>query len=101
MSNDKMVAPPCRLCGGNAGRLNDRGEHNLCVALARLGQATPSLGIRCAECNGIGCKPRSVVGPVNPSQKTVDAWAPRCLRCGGTGVEPGTCKQALGLGMQR
>jgi len=101
VSNDVFTAPPCRLCGGNAGRLNDRGEHNLCAALAWLGQATPSLGVRCPECKGIGVKPRSALGPVNPSGRDMERWAPKCLHCGGTGVEPGTCKQTLGLEMKR
>jgi hypothetical protein len=96
MSNTHLTTPPCRLCGGNAGSLNERGEHNFCAELARLGLPTPNLGMRCRASNGRGCNPRSAVGPINPSQKAMDAWAPKCRACGGTGVEPGTHKGNFG-----
>lgn len=79
----------CRLCGG---RLMDPrlDEHALCAVRARRGAPTPSLGDPCTQCGGVGCLPRSKVGPVNPNQRAIEAWAPTCDRCHGTRAEPGT-----------
>lgn len=83
------VEPRCRLCGGNAGdprQFANGGAHNLCIARAANGLPTPSLGMRCKACNGHGRIPRSRVGPINPSQRAMDEWAPKCVACGGKGA---------------
>ena len=85
--------PNCHLCGGNAGRLGPHGAHELCAARAALGLPTPNLGDRCGACNGVGCIPRSAVGPMlffdggSPGRdaRAIAAWAPKCSACGGRG----------------
>lgn len=82
--------PCCNLCGGTAamGQLRALGFHShlLCTALMKLGMPTPSLGDECPECHGAGCHPRSQFGLIDPSQRALDAWAPKCTQCAGTGV---------------
>lgn len=83
----------CELCGGNAGRLNDKGEHNFCRARKNVGMDTPSLGDKCPECKGAGRIPKSKIGPSiffeAPCNitKALEAWAPECEECKGTGVK--------------
>ena len=86
--------PRCQLCGGNAGRLVD-GAHVFCAIVGSTGERTPSLGDVCLDCLGVGNKPQSAVGPVNPNQAAMDAWAPQCARCNGSGLEPGTKQVTL------
>lgn len=85
--------PACELCGGTANMLKLRSvgvhSHYLCRARAEGGQATPLLGHECPECLGAGCRPRSALGPCNPSQAAMEAWAPTCARCGGCGAVDG------------
>ena len=93
---DQPLAPRCNICGGNVGRLPVEGWHWLCYERRKRGIPTPSLGERCIECRGIGCKPRSAVGPMlftsgsSPAihARAIEAWAPKCTRCDGSGVEP-------------
>jgi len=82
---------PCALCGGTVGRLIN-GEHALCRARANRGLTILCLGHRCKVCNGVGRITRSPVGPASThlNQAAIDAWARKCGRCQGTGVEPGT-----------
>jgi hypothetical protein len=86
----RLPASPCEICGGTAGmrQLARHGlkSHNLCVARQKHGSPTPSLGDECPECLGVGCHPRSAVGPVNPNQADIEAWAPTCKPCKGSGV---------------
>lgn len=83
----------CKLCGGNAGRLNDKGEHNFCRARKNAGMDTPSLGDKCTECSGMGRIPKSKIGPSMfldapyNFTKALEAWAPKCKACKGSGVE--------------
>lgn len=83
----------CKLCGGNAGRLNGEGEHNFCRARKNSGMDTPSLGDKCEECRGQGRVPKSKNGPMmffdSPYNitKAIEAWAPKCEKCGGTGTK--------------
>ena len=84
-----MPPPPiehCELCGGTMikGKLVDK-KHTLCTARAEHGQPTPSLGKLCPCCFGAMCHPRSTVGPINPSGRTMSAWAPACTCCNGKG----------------
>lgn len=80
---------PCCHCGGKL--MDPRLDaHALCAVRARRGGATPSLGDPCTQCGGVGCLPRSAVGPMNPNQAMIEAWAPTCDRCKGEGSEPGT-----------
>lgn len=94
MTNEIGPTPRCRTCGGARSMRQHYAqglqEHNVCRELERLGLPTPSLGDDCAACNGHGRIPRSPVGPMNPSQRALDAWAPICGRCHGDGTEPGT-----------
>jgi len=90
--------PRCELCGGNAGQVID-GAHNLCRARARNGSPTPCLGDRCEKCGGAKRIPHTPYGPMlsadlGPARiaRAIDAWAPECDRCGGTGIEPGTAE---------
>lgn len=83
----------CNLCGGDAGQLNDQGQHNLCAARKNLGLPTPSLGMRCGGCNGSGVRPKTAAGPMlsldlGPAKiaRAIEAWAPKCPDCGGKGV---------------
>lgn len=82
----------CAHCGG---RMMDPrlDTHAVCDARALRGIPTPSLGDPCTQCGGVGCLPRSAVGPVNPNQRAIEAWAPTCDRCQGSRVEPGTSKE--------
>ena len=83
----------CKLCGGTLGTFNAYGSHNLCSALAALGQPTPCLGHPCPDCHGLGHKPRSTNGPAmfldggSPGafRAAIDAWAPKCYTCNGSG----------------
>lgn len=76
---------PCRLCGGTVGGGWD-GAHALCTARAERGAPTPCLGKRCPCCNGAGCHPRSIAGPINPTQDAIERWAPACSTCQGSGA---------------
>ena len=75
----------CRLCGGNAGSLNESGVHYLCAALAAQGLPTPSLGSRCARCNGTGTTARTVAPVIDPSPAALAALFPPCPECNGLG----------------
>lgn len=83
--------PWCGRCGGDAGRLNENGEHNLCAARAALGLLTASLGMRCSECGGRGTAARGGVflsfdlGPAT-IRRSIEAQFPPCPTCGGTGA---------------
>jgi hypothetical protein len=82
--------PKCVHCGGTASMRQHVAAglkaHNLCVARAKRGAATPSLGDECPTCRGAGCIPKSKYGPINPNQAAMDAWAPPCGTCAGKGV---------------
>lgn len=86
-----MDAATCSLCYGNAGRLNDKGQHNLCTARAAVGLATPSLGTRCETCGGRGTNGRGGVfldftlGPATIA-RSIAAQFPPCPDCGGKGI---------------
>ena len=90
-----MIAERCQLCGGNAGALVD-GVHNLCAARQKLRLPTPSLGERCTKCGGQKVLPHSSCGPMlflegntpGATKLAIEAWAPSCDHCHGTGVEP-------------
>lgn len=81
----RKAAGACLLCGGTSGELIDN-RHAVCSALDDLGVDTPSLGDRCPDCSGAGCKPRSAVGPIDASQATIEAWARPCEACKGSGA---------------
>lgn len=81
----------CALCGGDSGYVNERGVHNLCAARADYGLPVHRLGDACSVCQGRTRIPRSPVCLVaDPNQAAIDAWAPICEHCSGTGIEPGT-----------
>ena len=91
MSETTTMHDRCEVCGGNAGRLSN-GRHELCAARQARGLATPSLGDRCAECAGSGHLPRPQTGLMLPLdlgprriRDAIEAWAPTCSACGGTG----------------
>jgi hypothetical protein len=89
MTNAK-TRPGCKLCGGTAGQLNERGEHNLCTARAARGLATPSLGNCCEACHGSGTQGRGGVmlsfdcGPATIA-RSIQAQFPPCPNCKGSG----------------
>lgn len=81
--------PACTLCGHNHGQLNQEGTHNYCKELNKVGRmdAVPWLNQeRCPACAGLKHVPISAVGPINPSGKTMERWAPKCQTCNGTGL---------------
>jgi hypothetical protein len=77
------VRPVCKFCGESHGGLID-GAHALCREFYMQGLPIPHWK-RCEECAGLGRIPISAVGPVNPSGKTMERWAPACDACGGKG----------------
>ncbi len=81
----KLDLPACSICGGNSGSLID-GAHALCTAYKARGMPTPSLGDACGCCKGQKGHPRSPVGPVNPSGRTMRQWFLTCTTCKGTGT---------------
>ena len=80
----------CKLCGGNAGQLNDNGVHWLCEARKNLNQPTPCLGIKCPDCNGVGTQGKGGgmlfldIGPAK-IQQSINAIFPPCPTCKGRG----------------
>jgi len=81
----------CPICGGSAGRFPPEGHH-LCQARRDRGLLTPSLGNRCRGCDGTGFSQAAklregIYLPLNPTAAELAARFPKCLRCGGTGVE--------------
>ena len=77
--------PACTVCGQSFGGLID-GAHAVCRALAARGLPTP-MWRRCDACAGLGHLPKSQVGPVNPNDAAMRAWAPACVACEGKGYE--------------
>ena len=82
----------CTLCNGSAGSFNADGDHNLCAVLAKHGMPTPSLGDRCAPCNGSGTTGKGP-GPFldlrmgdRAIARSIAATFPPCEDCRGTGV---------------
>lgn len=95
MTNASRFSPsnPCRVCGGEVGTGSD-GVHEVCRALARLGQPTPHRGRMCAMCDGRGHLVRGngaagvaiFVDDLGAFERHMDARFPRCTDCGGNGV---------------
>lgn len=81
--------PRCRLCGSNAGDPRHYGSHAMChVQFERGGkEAVKGFPDACETCVGVGRIPKSWVGPINPNQRAIDAWAPKCTDCNGTGTK--------------
>ena len=85
-----MESQSCTRCGGDAGRLNATGAHNLCDARAALGLPMPSLGLRCGTCSGRGTTGTGGVplffdlGPA-AIRRSIEAQFPPCATCGGKG----------------
>ncbi len=81
----RLGAGACLLCGGTSGGLIDS-EHALCRAQSDLGVDTPSLGDRCSECSGRGYTAHGPGELIDPSQAAIDARAPPCEACKGSGA---------------
>jgi hypothetical protein len=80
----------CKLCGGDAGRLNEDGVHWLCHARNKLNQPTPCLGNKCPDCKGVGSQSKGGVmlffdlGP-DKIEQAINSVFPPCQTCKGKG----------------
>lgn len=95
---DLKIHPACRHCGGDAGPLIE-GAHALCSARHERGLPTPSLGMRCYDCDGAGSHLPAGVALSYVLDTTAPAFLAAtmqrfaCPTCKGSGVlpEPAVC----------